>query len=52
MKLSTALDRIGKIIDNMNYKTAYIEIETKNDKYTLNKEKTARVIGFKTIENK
>ena len=38
MKETTALNRISKIIDNINYETAYIEIQTKSDKYTLNKE--------------
>lgn len=36
---TTALNRISKIIDSINYETAYIEIQTKSDKYTLNKEK-------------
>ena len=51
MKETTVLNRIGKIIDNMNYETAYIEIQTKDNKYTLNKEKQ-RVIGFSTTEMK
>ena len=45
---TTALNRISKIIDSMNYETVYIEIQTKSDKYTLNKEKITRVIGFNT----
>ena len=43
---TTALNRISKIIDSMNYKTAFIEINTGTEKYTLEKEKPVRVIGF------
>ena len=50
---TTALNRISKIIDSMNYETAYIEIQTKSDKYILNKEKQIRVTGFITeMKNK
>lgn len=49
MKDITALNRISKVIDSMNYKTAYIEINTGNNKYTLEKEKP-KIIGF-TINN-
>ena len=39
------IERIDKLIDKMDYKTAYIEIQTKNNKFTLEKEKQNK-IGF------
>lgn len=33
------IERIDKLIDKMDYKTAYIEIQTKNNKFILEKEK-------------
>lgn len=48
MKDITALNRISKVLDNMNYKTAYIEINTGDNKYTLEKQKERR-IGFKEV---
>ena len=46
MKDTTVLNRISKVIENMNYKSVYIEIHTDTDKYTLEKEKPLRIIGF------
>lgn len=46
MKEATALNQISNIIDRLNYKTAYIEINTKDNKYVLEKEGN-KVIGFK-----
>lgn len=46
MKETTVLNRINKVIENMNYKSVYIEIQTNTDKYTLEKEKPIRVVGF------
>lgn len=46
MKEVTALKQISNIIDKLNYKTAYIEINTKDNKYVLEKEGN-KVIGFK-----
>lgn len=46
MKETTALNQISKIVDRLNYKTAYIEINTKDNKYMLVKEGN-KVIGFK-----
>ena len=37
--------RIDKLIDKMDYKTAYVEIQTKNNKFILEKEKKNK-IGF------
>lgn len=39
------LNKISDLIDKTNYKTAYIEIQTENDKYILEKDKR-RQIGF------
>lgn len=39
------LERIDNLIDKMEYKTAYVEIQTKNNKYILEKEKNNK-IGF------
>lgn len=46
MKDTTVLNRISKVIENMNYKSVYIEIHTDTDKYTLEKEKPLKIIGF------
>lgn len=46
MKETTVLNKISKVIENMNYKSVYIEIHTDTDKYTLEKEKPLRIIGF------
>lgn len=40
------IERITNLIDKMEYKKAYIEIETKQDKFIIEKEKQ-RQIGFK-----
>ena len=47
MKETTALNQISKIVNQINYKSVYIEIETNNDKYTLEKQKQNQ-IGFDT----
>ena len=39
------IERIENLIDKMEYKTAYVEIQTKNTKYILEKEKNNKV-GF------
>lgn len=39
------IERITNLIDKMEYKKAYIEIETKQDKFIIEKEKQ-RQIGF------
>lgn len=45
MKETTALNRISKIVEDINYKSLYIEIKTDNDKYILEKERNNK-IGF------
>jgi hypothetical protein len=50
MKESTALNQISKIVNQINYKSVYIEIETDTDKWTLDKTRK-RNIGFKVEQN-
>ena len=50
MKETTALNQISKIVDKLNYKSVYIEINTSKDRYTLEKE-NKRVIGFGGNDN-
>ena len=46
MKETTVLNRISKLVENIDYRSLYIEIKTNNDRYVIEKEKP-RVIGFK-----
>ncbi len=39
------IERINNLIDKMEYKTAYVEIQTKNNKSILEKDKNNK-IGF------
>ena len=39
------IERIENLIDKMEYKTVYVEIQTKNNKYILEKDKNNK-IGF------
>ena len=50
MKETTILNNISKLVDKINYKSIYIEINTENNKYTLEKDKS-RKIGFRGEEN-
>lgn len=45
MKEITVLNRISKLVENIDYRTLYIEIKTNDDKYIIEKEKP-RTIGF------
>lgn len=47
VKETTALNQISRIVDKLNYKSVYIEINTENDKYTLEKDKKSQ-IGFRS----
>lgn len=47
MRETTALNRISAIVEKIDYKSLYIEIQTKTDKYTLQKDKNIKVTGFK-----
>lgn len=42
MKETTALNQISKIIENINYKSIYVEINTENNKYTLEKDNSRK----------
>ena len=46
MKETTVLNQISKIVNNINYKSVYIEIHTDKDRYVLEKERNNE-IGFK-----
>lgn len=47
MKETTVLNRISNLVENINYKSLYIEIKTDNDKYVLEKEKQTQIAGFR-----
>ena len=51
MKETTALNQISRIVDKLNYKSIYIEINTENNKYTLERD-NSRKIGFGRGEKK
>lgn len=46
MKETTVINQISNLIDKLDYKSAYIEIQVSNDKYILEKEKQTQ-IGFR-----
>jgi len=50
MKETTALNQISKIVDKLDYKSVYIEIQTRDNKFTIEKEKNNK-IGFKVEQN-
>ena len=50
MRETTALNQISRIVDRLNYKSVYIEIHTKNNRYTLEKD-NRRMIGFSRGSN-
>lgn len=51
MKETTALNQISRIVDKLDYKSVYIEIQTKDKKYTLERDNN-RKIGFNSGQNK
>lgn len=51
MKNITIIDKISNLIEKMDYKTAYIEIQTSKEKYTLEQEKK-NPIGFNYVRDK
>lgn len=48
MKEITVLNKIDKMIESIDYKTAYIEIHASKNKYIIEKVKKNIGIGFKT----
>ena len=50
MKETTVLNNISKLVDKINYKSIYVEINTETYKYTLEKDNKTR-IGFDTGGN-
>lgn len=47
MDYQKQLNRISRAINEIPYKHIYIEIETKTDKFILEKDKETSVIGFR-----
>lgn len=47
MKESTLLNNISKLVEKINYKSVYIEINTNTNKYVLEKDNRKK-IGFDT----
>lgn len=50
MEMTKALDKINNIVNQIDYKNVYIEIKTKSDTYTLDKQKPRNPIGFNTTK--
>lgn len=50
MKNTIILNKISNLIEKMDYKTAYIEIQTDKEKYILEQEKRKQ-IGFRSNLN-
>lgn len=46
MKEITILNRISNLVENLEYKSVYIEIVTDKEKYTIEKEKQKKIKGF------
>ena len=46
MTVIKALDKIDKIVDQIDFEALHIEITTKNCNYTLDKTKAKNQIGF------
>ena len=51
VKEIVALNQISRIVDKINYKSVYIEINTENNKYTLERNNKNK-IGFDIGGNK
>ena len=49
MNETKILDKISNLVDKIDYKSIYVEINTENNKYTLEKDKRNKV-GFNTDE--
>lgn len=47
MKPTTVINNISKLADNLNYKKLYIEINTRNETYVLEKKNKTKA-GFDT----
>lgn len=46
MDVMKQLQKIMNQVEQIDYKSVYIEIETKNDRFTMNKVKSKNQIGF------
>lgn len=47
MKEITVINKISELINKIDYQSAYIEIRTEKDKWTIEKEKQTKVMGFR-----
>lgn len=50
MKEITVLNNINKLVEEINYKSLYLEIQTRNNTYIIEKKRN-RQIGFYTGED-
>lgn len=48
MDIMEQLQKVINQVEKIDYKSVYIEIETKNDRFTMNKIKSKNQIGFET----
>ena len=48
MKETTILNRIERLTESIDYEKIYIDIQTANDRYTIEKSKKRGTLGFKT----
>lgn len=46
MDIMEQLQKVINQVEKIDYKSVYIEIETKNDRFTMNKIKSKNQIGF------
>lgn len=44
--MSKAINKIEKILESINYEEFFIEIKTKNGKYTIEKKREHEILGF------
>lgn len=50
VKITTAMNRISKIIEDVDYQSLYVEIKTRDDKYILDRQRETIVTGFRGNE--
>lgn len=47
MKEITIINKIGKLLETIDYEKIYLEIQTKNNKYIIDQIKEKNKIGFR-----
>lgn len=50
MEISQGLNKMDKIVKQLDYESLHIEIVTKDDTWTLDKQKPKNPIGFNVIK--